>query len=75
MKRNELAEIKKLDIKTIIERVKKNKKEFLDLVISKNTGKLSNFKAVSAKKKEIAQMLTILKQKQLLEELENKNGK
>lgn len=74
MKKNELAEIKKMDIKSIAERVKKVKSELTDLVLDKNMNKLTNLKGSKAKRKDVAQMLTVIKQKQLLQELEVKNG-
>jgi ribosomal protein L29 len=70
MKRNELLEIKKMDSGAINEKVKKTRKEITDLVLDKNMNKLKNLKAIFNKRKEVAKMLTILKQKQLLKELE-----
>ena len=76
MRKNDLVEIKKMDIKQIEEKVKKTKSEIAALVIDKNMGKLANLKTIQSKRKDIAQMLTIIKQKQLLKELEDvKNAK
>lgn len=72
MKKNDLAEIKKMDIKTLLEKVGKIKKELEGSILDKNMGKLSNLKQVKNKRKDLAQMLTVLKQKQLLQELEAK---
>ncbi len=69
MKRNELKEIKGLEIKVINVRVKKAKDELADLIMDKNMKKLKDIKAVDKKRKDIAQILTILRQKQLLEKL------
>ena len=69
MKRNELKEIKGLEIKVINVRVKKAKDELADLIMDKNMKKLKDVKAVDKKRKDIAQILTILRQKQLLEKL------
>ena len=69
MKRNELKEIKGLEIKVINARVKKTKDELADLIMDKNMKKLKDVKAVDKKRKDIAQILTILRQKQLLEKL------
>lgn len=70
MKRNDLAEIKKIDIKSVIERIKKAQKEIAGLVIDKNTGKLANLRTIKNRRRDIAQMMTVVKQKQLLEKLE-----
>lgn len=73
MKKNDLVEIKKIDIKTLKERAKKIKEELSGLVIDKNMNKLTNLKAIKNKRKDMAQILTVLNQKQLVEALE-KNG-
>lgn len=74
MKRNELAEIKKLEPIALIARVKKARTELQDLTVDKNMNKLSNLKQLRAKRVEIAQVLTILRQKQIVSELEVNNG-
>lgn len=73
MKRTELKEIKGLDIKELISRIGNAKKELTGLVIEKN-GQASakgakDVKLASKKRRDIAQMWTILRQKQLLEEI------
>lgn len=84
MKQNDLAEIKKADIKTIDERVAKIYKSLASLVLDKNMEKLTNEQGSSSNKKEIknkrrdlAQILTIKRQKEILFGLENqfKEGK
>lgn len=70
MKKNDLAEVKKLDIKTINERAKKIKEELFGLVIDKNMNKMTNLKVIKSKRKDRAQLLTVLKQKQLVAVLE-----
>jgi ribosomal protein L29 len=70
MKRNDFNEIKRLDTKALLEKVRVLRGELTDLFIDKNMNKLTDMKAVSKKKKEIAQILTVVKQKQLLEEFE-----
>lgn len=74
MKKNELAEIKKMDIKTIVEKIKKMNNELIDLAVDKAMAKLTNLKALKNKRKEMAQILTILRQKQLLQDLERKES-
>lgn len=70
MKKQQLNEIKKMDIKTVTEEARKIKKELANLQIEKNIAKLTNLKAFMLKRKDLAQILTVLKQKQLLKELE-----
>lgn len=70
MKKSDLAEIKKMDIKSLDEKVKKSKKELLELMLEKSTSKLTNLKVIKNKRREIAQVLTVLRQKQLLSEME-----
>lgn len=72
MKKNQFNEFKSYDIKALKEAVKKAKAELADLILDKNMNKLSDLRVVSKKKKDIAQMSTILRQKQLVEELETK---
>ncbi len=71
MKKNTLNEIKNMDIKAIVQKLKEAKKELVDLLLDKNMGKLKDLKAVYKKRKDVARMLTVLQQKQSLEELES----
>lgn len=73
MKKNEFAEIKKMDIKAVAQKVKKMKSEIAGLVIDKNMNKMTNLKLIKNKRRDIAQILTVLKQKNLLKEMEEKN--
>lgn len=72
MKKSNLQEIKVLEEVALIGRIKKARTELADLVMEKNMKKLKDVKAVFKKRKEIAQMLTIARQKKLLKELEAK---
>lgn len=79
MKKSDLAEIKKTDKKSLEGQVKKVREEIVDLVLDKSMGKMTNLKAIKSKRRDLAQMMTVLKQKQLMEELESgqkeaKNG-
>ncbi|MBI2011298.1 50S ribosomal protein L29 [Candidatus Daviesbacteria bacterium] len=71
MKKNELKEVKALDEKSLFERIKKINSEIADLVLDKNMNKLKNLKSIFKKRKDLAQVLTILRQKQLLSQMEN----
>lgn len=72
MKRNELVQIKGLGIKELKDKAKSLKEEIANLVIDKNTNKLKDKKAIFKKRKDLAQVLTVLRQKELLEQLESK---
>ncbi|MDO8619363.1 MAG: 50S ribosomal protein L29 [Candidatus Daviesbacteria bacterium] len=75
MKRQEFLEIKKMDIKEISVKMLAARQELLDLSLDKNMKKLKDLKSVAKKRKEIAQMLTVIRQKQLLGEIEVKVSK
>lgn len=70
MKKNALGEIKNLEIGILLKRIKSARKELADLILDKNMKKLKDLKLVSKKRKDLAQMMTILRQKQLLKGLE-----
>lgn len=70
MKKNEFAEIKKMDIKALKIRAKKNQKEITDLTVDKNMNKMPNLKLIKTRRNELAKTLTVLKQKSELEKLE-----
>lgn len=70
MKRQEFAQIKGLDIKELREKVRSLRKEIADLMMDKNMNKLKDKKIVSKKRKDLAQVLTILRQKELLQKME-----
>lgn len=72
MKKNELGQIKELDIKALRIKAKALKEEIAGLTMDKNMQKLKDLKMLSKKKKEMAQILTVIKQKELLQELESK---
>lgn len=72
MKRNELTQIKGLSIKELVIKAKQIEKEIADLILNKNMNKLKDLKAVSKKRKDLAQVLTIVRQKEMLEEIESK---
>lgn len=69
-KKTELTEIKGLSVAELIKKLLAAKKELMDLAMDKNMGKQKDVKLSFKKRKKIAQLSTILKQKQLLSELE-----
>lgn len=74
MKKNELTDIKVLEIRVLRERVKKLREEVTDLHLDKNMNKLADKKIIWKKRKDLAQVLTVLKQKELLAILEQPKG-
>lgn len=70
MKKQALAEIKKLDIQALKERMQHSSEEMQKLVLDKSINKLTDVKTLTRKRKDIAQILTILRQKELLNQLE-----
>lgn len=71
MKKNEFAQIKGLDLKELKGKVKTLSDEIANLNLDKNMKKLKDLKIISKKRKEKAQILTVIKQKELLQELES----
>ncbi|MDO8429424.1 MAG: 50S ribosomal protein L29 [Candidatus Daviesbacteria bacterium] len=74
MKKNELAENKRMDKKSLLEKIKKAKQEIWSLYMDKNMAKLANFRVIKNKRREVAQLMTILNQKISLEKLEVKQS-
>lgn len=71
MKKAEMAEIKNLNITELIKKVGSLRGQLNDLVMDKNMSKLKDIKQVFKTRKDLAQILTILRQKQMLEQLES----
>lgn len=72
MKKNEFVQIKGLDVKELGVKVKALRQDIANLTLDKNTKKLKDLKGISKKKKELAQILTVIKQKEMLGQLESK---
>lgn len=75
MKRKDFTEIKVLDIKSLQAKAEELKKEISQLILDRNMNKLKDKKMILKRKKDVAQIFTVLKQKQLLGELESKINK
>lgn len=75
MKRNEFVQIKGSDLKELKSKAKTLKQEIADLVLDKNMKKLKDLKMISKKRKDLARILTVIGQKALLIELENRKDK
>lgn len=69
MKKNDLLEIKNMDIVGLTKKATGLIKEVADLSLEKNMHKLKNFKSVTQVRKNLAQVLTVLNQKNVLEAL------
>lgn len=72
MKKNEFVQIKGLDLKELKTKASGLREEIANLVLDKNMKKLKDKKSIFKKKKDLAQVLTVVRQKELLIELENK---
>lgn len=72
MKKNELVIVKGLNIKELREKARTLKKEISEVVMDKNMKKLKDLKTSFKKRKDLAQVLTVLRQKTILAELEPK---
>lgn len=72
MKKNDLAQMRGLDIKELSIKIKAIRAEIADLTLDKNMKKLKDLKSISKKRKDLAQILTILRQKEILSQLETK---
>lgn len=75
MKKTNLQEIKELDAKAIWLKIVSAKQELRDLILDKNMNKLKDTSVMRKKKQDIAQMLTVLNQKKLLDKLEQQAAK
>ncbi len=71
MKRNEFVQIKQLNIKELTQKVDLLKREIADLTLDKNMKKLKDLKMISKKRKDLAQILTLVRQKEILAKLES----
>lgn len=75
MKKTELKEVKILSVNDLSKKVKEAKKQLADIVMERSQLAAKGSKDVKSffkKRKDIAQMMTILRQKELLSELESK---
>lgn len=72
MKKNDLNQIKGLPVQELLTKIKLLRKEIEDATLDKNMKKLKDLKTVFKKKKDLARILTIVKQRELLEALEPK---
>jgi large subunit ribosomal protein L29 len=69
MKKQQLNEIKNKSIKDLKTLVNSLKKEIANLNMDLKLGKLKNVRAISAKRKDVAQVLTIVNQNAAMEKI------
>lgn len=74
MKQSEFQEVKKMDLVQLSKKVAELNKDIAGLYLEKAQGKLTNLKVIQNRRRELAQTLTVKRQKRILEELERKNG-
>lgn len=74
MKKNDLMQIKNLNIKELQSKVRTLKTEIANAVLDKNMKKLKDVKVISKKRKDLARSLTVIRQKELLEKLSAASG-
>lgn len=74
MKRNDLTDTKALDIKTLKGKAKNLKEEIAEMVMQRNMSSLKDTKSISKRRKDLAQILTILTQKEYLALFEKVEG-
>lgn len=75
MKKTEFIQIKGMDVKELKEKIRSFKKEIADLTLDKNMKKIKDLKSIGKKRKDTAQILTVIRQKELLKALESKVSK
>ena len=74
MKKTELKEIKNMEIKKLANRLKNAKVDLARLFMARAEGSKGSkdVKGVHKKRKDIAQMMTILRQREMLREIESR---
>ena len=65
MKRNELKEVKSKEIKELQVMLKDLKSQIAKLTVERSSGKTKNVCLISQKRKDVARILTIIRQKEL----------
>jgi ribosomal protein L29 len=70
MRKNDLNEIKNANVDAISAKIAQAKKDVTSSIIDKNMNKLGDLKSIYKKKRDIAQLSTILNQKLEVERLE-----
>lgn len=66
-----LAEMKTMDEKALVSKIVSLKADLASMMIDKNINKLTDVKAPVKLKRQVAQLATVLRQKQLIKEYQN----
>jgi ribosomal protein L29 len=66
----DITTVKNMDTKSILATAKQLRGEIAELIVDKNLNKLKDLKSMDKKRKNLARVLTVLNQKQVLEKLE-----
>lgn len=66
MKKEELKQLKEKNLKDLEEELKKLEKELFQLKMDKITGKLKNLKSIFFKRKTLAILKTMIKEKEII---------
>lgn len=74
MKKSDIKDLKSKPIYDLVKKVQDQRKELADILLEKSVGKPKNVHETQLKRKEIAQILTILNQKKFEANI-NINGK
>lgn len=72
MKKTDIDNLRKMNTSDLSRKEREMRGQLADLVIDRSMSKISDKKAILKKRRERAVVLTILRQKKLLEELEEK---
>ena len=75
MKKSDFTQLKSMELSKLAQRAIITKKELAGLLMDRNSKKQKNVKVFRNTRKDLAQILTVLKQRQLLEELVKKEEK
>lgn len=70
MRKNDLNEIKGLDEKALNAKAVELRQKVSDLIIDKNMNKMKDLKSIAKLRKDLARVLTILHQKELIRKFE-----
>lgn len=70
MKKNDFLEIKNMDTKALLEKATLVREQIADLIMDKHMAKLKDTSVVKKKRKDLAQILTVVNQKELVASLE-----
>jgi ribosomal protein L29 len=66
----DMTTVKNMDTKSVLATAKQMRGDIADLMVDKNMNKLKDLKSINKKRKDLARVLTILNQKQVLAKLE-----